>query len=74
MADTDIVLAVKDALREALNKAANEEIEKLQHRFKCEMGKTKSALIGDMVNNVRIAASHELPNNEYVIQIVLRGN
>ena len=73
MADTDIFLAMQEAVRKALAEAANAEIEKQKHKFECEMGKVKSELIGKMVNSIQIAAKHEIPTNHYTIQIVLRG-
>lgn len=73
MADTEILLAMQEAVRKALAEAANKEIEKQKHRFECEMGKVKSELIGNLVNEIKIAAMHEMPDDRYVIQIVLKG-
>jgi Zn finger protein HypA/HybF involved in hydrogenase expression len=70
----DILIAMQEAVRKSLAEAANAEIEKQKHRFKCEMGEVKSELIGEMINNIQIRARQELPNGEYVIQIVLRGD
>mgnify|MGYP006992138874 CR=1 FL=1 len=69
----DILIAMQEAVRKSLAEAANAEIEKQKHRFECEMGEVKSELIGKMINNIQIRAGQELPNGEYVIQIVLRG-
>ena len=70
----DILLAMQGAVRKSLAEAANAEIEKQKYRFECEMGKVKSELIGKMINNIQIRTGQELPNGEYVIQIVLRGD
>lgn len=72
MSETDILIAMQDAVRKALNASANEEIEKQKHKFECEIGKIKDNLIGKLINEIEIAAKHELPNDRYVIQIVLR--
>ena len=73
MSNTDIILAMQEAMRKALAEAANAEIEKQKHRFECAMGAVKSEMIGKLVNNIQIAAKHELPNDSYTIQIVIRG-
>lgn len=74
MADTDIILAMQEAMRKALAEAANAEIAKQKHRFECAMGEVKNEMIGRLVNHIQIAAKHELPSGEYIIQIVIRGD
>lgn len=72
MCETDILIAMQDAVRKALATSANEEIEKQKHKFECEMGKMKNELIGKLINEIEIVAKHELIDDRYVIQIVLR--
>ena len=70
--ETDILIAVQEAVRKALATSANEEIEKQKHKFECEMGKLKNALIGKLLNEIEICAKHDLPDDRYAIQIVIR--
>lgn len=70
--ETDILIAVQEAVRKTLATSANEEIEKQKHKFECEMGKLKNALIGKLLNEIEICAKHNLPDDRYVIQIVIR--
>ena len=70
--ETDILIAVQEAVRKALVTSANKEIEKQKHKFESEMGKLKNELIGKLLNEIEICAKHDLPNDRYVIQIVIR--
>lgn len=73
MTDTeDIWLAVQEAIRKALNEAANAEIERLKHKFECEMGKVKNETVGKLLNGVEIATRYDLPTDNYVIQINIK--
>lgn len=71
--ETDILLAIREAVRTALDAAADEEIEKCREHFENEMGRMKCQIVGEMVNQIQIMASHNLPSGEYVIQIRLNG-
>lgn len=73
MANDEILIALQEAVRKALCEAANEEIKKLQTRFECEMGKVKREMVGKIVNQIQISATHSLPSGEYVIQLRLNG-
>ena len=73
MSEDYILLALTDAVRRALSLAADDEIEKQKRLLEKELVAVKNKAIGEMVNNIRIAASQRLPNNEYIIQIVLKG-
>ena len=73
MSEDYILLALTDAVRRALSLAADYEIEKQKRLLEKELVAVKNKAIGEMVNNIRIAASQRLPNNEYIIQIVLKG-
>ena len=70
--ETDILIAVQEAVRKALVTSANEEIEKQKHKFESEMGNLKNELIGKLLNEIEICAKHNLPGNSYVIQIAIR--
>ena len=71
--ETDILFAMQDAVRKALCEAANDEIKKLRERFEREMATKKREMVCKIVNEVQIAAEHNLPSGEYVIQIRLNG-
>ena len=71
MSENDILLAVQEAIRKALNEAANAEIEKMKHKFECEMGKVKSEVVGRLVNHIEIAHNNS-PIGDYTIQINIR--
>lgn len=73
MGDTEIILAMQEAVRKSLAEAATEEIKKQAHKFECEMGKIKQELIGKMINEIRIMARKELSTGGYIIQILLKG-
>lgn len=71
MADTDVLVALQEAVRNALGEAANAEIEKLKHRFECEMGKVKSEMIGKIVNQIEIASRQDPTSDRITVQINL---
>ena len=71
--ERDIIIALQDALRVAICEAANEEIKKARERFECNMGQIKREMVGKIVNQIQITASHNLPSGEYVIQLRLNG-
>ena len=71
--ENDVLMAMQEAVRKALCEAADEEIKKLRDRFECEMGKIKREMVGKIVNQIQIEATHNLPNDEYVIQLRLNG-
>lgn len=73
MADREILFALQDAVRKALCEAANDEIKKLRERFEREMATKKREMVCKIVNEIQIAADHNLPSGEYVIQIRLNG-
>lgn len=73
MENSDFMLLLQDAVRTALYEAANEEIAKLSTRFENEMTRAKRETVGKLVNQIQISASHHLPENQYVIQIVMNG-
>ena len=71
--ERDIIIAMQEAVRVALCEAANEEIKKLREKFECDMGQIKREMVCKIVNQIQIAASHDLPRGEYVIQLRLNG-
>lgn len=72
MANDDVLLMMKEAVRTALYEAANEEIKRLRDRFENEMTKTKREMVGKIVNQIQISANN-LPSGEYVIQLRFAG-
>lgn len=73
MAGNDIIIAMQEAARKAIATEANKEVEKQLHKFECKMGEIKNKCIGELVNSVRIAATHSLIEGKYTIQIVING-
>ena len=71
--ERDVVIAMQEAVREALCEAANEEMKKVRERFENKMGQAKRDIVCKIVNQIQIAATHELSSGEYVIQIHLNG-
>ena len=71
--ERDIVVAMQEAVRVALCEAANKEIEKRRQQFEAEMTTAKRKIVCEIVNQIQIAATHNLPTGEYVIQIHLNG-
>lgn len=71
--ESDIIVAMQEATRVALCEAANKEIEKQRQRFEAEMTTAKRKIVCEIVNQIQIAAKHNLPTGEYVIQIRLNG-
>lgn len=71
--ERDIIIALQDAVRTALCEAANEEIKKARVRFENNMAQIKREVVGKIVNQIQITASHDLPSGEYVIQLRLNG-
>ena len=57
MTERDILIPLKEQLRAELGREANETIEKLVHKFRCELGKHKTTLIAEMLKNVEIVAN-----------------
>lgn len=70
--ETDILIAMQEAVRKALSEAANEEIDKLMHRFECKMGEIKREMIGKILNEIDIATSHEPDCDRYIIQVNIK--
>lgn len=71
--EADVLLVLKEAVRTALYEAANEEIKKLRDRFENEMQREKREMVGKIVNQIQITASHNMPCGEYVIQLRLHS-
>lgn len=67
--ENDILIAMQEAVRKALIEAANEEIEKLMHKFECRMGEIKRDMVGKIINQIDIVASHDPSCNGYTVQV-----
>lgn len=74
MTEKDVLSILKTSIREELDREANEVIEKLCHKFRCELGKHKNKLIAEMIHRIDIVTSQEPITNEVVFQINIRGN
>lgn len=72
MDDNNILVNIQEAVRTALCEEANKEIEKLRHKFECEMGKIKSEMIGRIVNQIEITTNHNPIIGECTVQINIK--
>lgn len=73
MGNDNIMLVLQEAVRTALNEAANEKIKEHREQFEREMVTAKREIVGRLVNQIQIMASQSPLNSEYVIQIRLNG-
>lgn len=73
MANENVLVVLQEAVRSALYEAANEEIKKHREMFEREMQKTKRDMVSEIVKQIQISATRDLPRGEYVIQIRLNG-
>ena len=71
--DKCLLSLVTDSVRQELNRAANEEIEKLVHKFRCEIGKHKEKVVGGLMNQIETIVMKDPTNNSVIIQINIRG-
>lgn len=65
----DVIIAMQGAIRKALCEAANEEIERLKHRFECKMGEVKANMVGKLVEQIEIVSRHDPIRGMYTIQV-----
>jgi hypothetical protein len=70
--ENDILIAMQEVIRKALSEAANEEIEKLMHKFECKMGEVKRDMIGKILNNIDIVTNHDPSCSGYTIQVNIK--
>ena len=72
MTEQDIFRQLTEQLRTELNREANEVIEKLVKRFRCEIGKYKTSLVAEMLNRIEIIARNNDVSQEIVFQINIK--
>lgn len=73
MKENDILIHMKEAVREELSKVANEEIEKLVHKFRCEIGKYKAEVVNGLISRVDLLVNKDIERDRIVIQINIRN-
>lgn len=73
MTDKEMLLAVENVVRQELNRVANEEIEKLVHKFRCELGKHKGEIVGKLINGIEMLSTKDLASNSVIFQINIKG-
>lgn len=73
MTDKDILARIKEEMRAELCEYANKEIDKLVHKFACEMGKHKAELISAMLNRIEILVAENSYTKDMVFQINIKG-
>lgn len=73
MTEKDLLSVVKEQVRAELGREANETIEKLVNKFRCELGKQKTALIAETLNRIEILANQNEINQEITFQINIKA-
>lgn len=73
MIENEVLAVIKNSIKEELNKEANETIEKLCHKFRCELGKHKNELVAELLNRIDIVTTKNSANQEIVFQINIKG-
>ena len=73
MTENDILSSIKEKMRAELSRIANEEIDKLVHKFTCELGKHKAELISTLINNIEIIVKENHFNRDVTFQINIKG-
>lgn len=73
MTDRDVLSVISDSVRQELGRVANEEIEKLVHKFRCELGKHRNEVVGKLINQIEILATQDIPSNSVTFQINIKG-
>ena len=73
MTERDVLSTLKEQVREELGKEANETIEKLVHKFRCELGKHRTSLIAEMLDRIEIIAIDNASNRELTFQIIIKA-
>ena len=68
----EIFAAMRESVRQALSEAAKEEIDKLMHRFECEMGKVKRETIAKIIENIDITTNNNPMCEGYTIQVNIK--
>lgn len=74
MTEQDVLSVLKEQLRAELGREANETIEKLVHKFRCELGKHKTTLIAEMIKRMEILANYNNLNEEITFQINIKAD
>lgn len=69
----EVLTTLKNSVREELNREANETIEKLCHKFRCELGKHKNELVTEILNSIEMNVRQDSAKQEIVFQIVIKG-
>lgn len=73
MTENDVLSILKITIREELNREANEAIEKLCHKFRCELGKHKNKLVAEMLDRIDICTSQDPVSKGMTFQINIKG-
>lgn len=73
MTDRDLLATIKEQVRAELNREANEIIEKLVKRFRCELGRHKTAMVAEMLNRIEVLARDNDLKQEITFQINIKA-
>lgn len=69
----NLFLVMQEAVRTALNEAADQAIKEKRRLFEIEMGEAKRSIVGRLAESIQIEAQQNEARGEYVIQIRLNG-
>lgn len=73
MENENVISILQEAVREAINAAANEEIKKHRESFEREMLRTKRQIVNQLTESIQILVESNPFLGEYVIQIHLNA-
>lgn len=71
---SDILQSINDAVKDALEKQADEEIEKLVQEFRGRLNKRRAEIVGELISNLEILCSNSDFSNTATIQVNIRSN
>ncbi len=73
MIENEVLAVIKNSIKEELNKEANETIEKLCHKFRCELEKHKNELVTEILNSIDFQINKDTAKQEILFQINIKG-
>ncbi len=73
MENENVISILQEAVREAINAAANEEIKKHMESFEREMLRAKRQIVNQLTESIQVFIENNPFLGEYVIQIHLNA-
>lgn len=72
MTDRDILVNVKEIIRTELVNYANEQLDRLVHRYICEIGKKKGELVRAILNQVDCVVKQDKNSRNITVEIIVK--